>query len=141
MEILGFGLHVTEESLDNWVGGRDDPGETGALLEPRTWPLGTGKPRATKGGHGHNVSPSLWLCTPLRSRLWGSTSCNYSSGGGKLGQLGEVWAARSALAVLSVPNRCSIGGRPASGLQMVRKAGGSGTEFGYAAQRKALRKG
>lgn len=73
-------------------------------------------PEPPEGGHDHNVSPSLWLCTPLRFRLWGSTSCNYPSGGGKLGQLEEVWAIRSALAVLSVPNRCSVGGGPASGL-------------------------
>lgn len=53
------------------------------LLEPVN-------PEPPKGGHGHNVSPRLWLCTPLRSRLWGSTSCNYPSGDGKLGQLEEV---------------------------------------------------
>lgn len=71
-------------------------------------------PEPPKGGHGRN--DSLWLCTPLRSRLWGSTSCNYPSGGGKLGQLEEVWAARSALAILSVPSRPSLGGGPASEL-------------------------
>lgn len=69
-----------------------------------------------EGGHGCNVSPSLWLCTPLRSRLWGSTSCNYASGGGKLGQPEELWATRSALAVLSVPSRHSLGGGSTSEL-------------------------
>lgn len=96
------------------MGGRGDPDETGACLSQGPGLSEPVSPEPPKGGHGRNGS--LWLCTPLRSRLWGSTSCNYPSEGGNLGQLEEVWAARSALAVLSVPSRSSLGGGPASEL-------------------------